>query len=288
MKLSSFRDVMMDYKVIFLDAFGVIKNADGLIPGVIESVSEMKSLGKDIYILTNDASKSPTSLLDNYVKMGLDMFGVKDIISSGMMAMNFLGNKIKAGRVVYIGTKESSYYVDLPNFDFVSISDLDLAHIDDIAALIFLDDEGFNWDKDLNKCINLLRMKSFPIIVANSDNTYPVSKTTVNLANGAIARMLESVSQKSFIYFGKPDSQMFMLGYKKAQKKDYVKRPDILMVGDTLSTDIMGGNKFGCSTALVLSGNSTEDGIRSHMESSGIIPDFICESIAFKASKVKP
>ena len=51
------------------------------------------------------------------------------------------------------------------------------------------------------------------------------------------------------------------------------------MVGDTLSTDILGGNKFGLKTLLVLSGNTRSDKADLWINSSGIIPDYICDSI---------
>jgi ribonucleotide monophosphatase NagD (HAD superfamily) len=56
-------------------------------------------------------------------------------------------------------------------------------------------------------------------------------------------------------------------------------KKDILMVGDTLHTDILGGNKFGVSTALVLSGNTEADNAEQQINSTGIIPDYICNSI---------
>jgi ribonucleotide monophosphatase NagD (HAD superfamily) len=51
------------------------------------------------------------------------------------------------------------------------------------------------------------------------------------------------------------------------------------MVGDTLHTDIIGGNKFGLDTALVLSGNTIPEQAALKIASSGIIPTYVCESV---------
>ena len=51
------------------------------------------------------------------------------------------------------------------------------------------------------------------------------------------------------------------------------------MVGDTLETDILGGNRFGVGTMLVLSGNSRAEHIEREIMATGIIPDYICEDI---------
>jgi HAD superfamily hydrolase (TIGR01450 family) len=279
MKLRSFNGVVKNYKAVFLDSFGVIKNAGGIIPGVVESIESMMAAGKEIIILTNDSSKSPEFLAENFRNLGLDMVTEEDVISSGMMALSFLKNKIKKGTIVYIGTTSSSFYVRETGLNCISIRDLDLADIKDVSALVFLDDEGYSWQHHLNKTINLLRLKSIPVVVANTDNTYPVSKNEVNIATGAIARMIEKISKKKFIYFGKPDSQMFMFAYERL-KNQKINRNEILMVGDTLRTDIMGGNKFGLSTALVLSGNTSEKQMRTYIKSTGIIPNYICPSIS--------
>jgi len=278
-KLRSFKGVVKNYKAVFLDSFGVIKNSGGIIPGVVESIDQMRAEGKEIIILTNDSSKGPKTLADNFHSLGLPTIPEEDIISSGMMAMSFLKNKIKKGLVVYIGTEASSFYVTATGLMCISIADLNLDDISQVSALVFLDDEGYDWQLHLNKTINLLRMKSLPVIVANTDNTYPISETKVNIATGAIARMVETISKKKFIYFGKPDSQMFMLAHERLTNKS-IKRNEILMVGDTLRTDIMGGNKFGLATALVLSGNTSENQKRTYMKSTGIIPNYICPSIA--------
>lgn len=268
------------YKAVFLDSFGVIKNAHGIIPGVVDSVKHMRSQGKEIIVLTNDSSRSPQQLAENFHNLGLDLISEEDIISSGMMARAFLVNKINKGTIVYIGTPSSSFYVQNLGREFISINDLDLDNLDEVSALVFLDDEGYDWQKHINKAVNLLRLKSIPVIVANTDNTYPVSQKEVNIATGAIARMVEKISKKKFIYFGKPDSQMFMFAYERLSKKVNVERNEILMVGDTLRTDIMGGNKFGLGTALVLSGNTSENQMRTYIKSTGIIPSYICPSIA--------
>ena len=60
---------------------------------------------------------------------------------------------------------------------------------------------------------------------------------------------------------------------------DTFTREDILMVGDTLHTDILGGNKFGVRTVLVLSGNTRAENADIQIRSTGIIPDYVCDSI---------
>ena len=72
---------------------------------------------------------------------------------------------------------------------------------------------------------------------------------------------------------------MFNFAYEEVNKQGDFSKEEILMVGDTLTTDILGGNKFGIATALVLSGNTSFKNVEVQINSTGIIPDYICQSI---------
>ncbi len=50
------------------------------------------------------------------------------------------------------------------------------------------------------------------------------------------------------------------------------------MVGDTLHTDILGGNKFGLDTVLVLSGNTLSQDAETRIRATGIMPTYVCET----------
>lgn len=90
--------------------------------------------------------------------------------------------------------------------------------------------------------------------------------------------MLETIVGKRVIRFGKPSSQMFIFALELMQQRLWVTKDQVLMVGDTLFTDIMGGNKFGIDTALVLTGNTSPEQATFLIKSTGIIPDYICDS----------
>lgn len=279
MKITSFESIVTNYKAVFFDAFGVLKNHKGIIPGIEKTFDFLDKNNIDYYILTNDASRSPEELASWYQSRGINCITTERIISSGMLAHDWLSLKIKNGRVAYLGTEQSAHYIETAGLETMPISNLDLEDVDDIKCLVFLDDEGFDWNNDINKVINLLRKKNMPVIVANTDKNYPVSRTDIAIAVGGLSDMVEEILGKHFIRFGKPDAQMFMFGYEMAALKQPLKRDEILMVGDTLFTDIIGGNKFGMDTVLVLSGNTLPENAKMKIRSTGIIPTYVCESI---------
>jgi len=279
MKIKSFKSVVSKYKVVYFDAFGVLKNYQGIIEGIDRTFAYLKEQNIDFYILTNDASRSPEQLAQGYRNAGINDITADKIISSGMLARQYLRYKVKNGTVAYLGTGNSAHYLRDLGLEAISISDVSLEDMEDIGALVFLDDEGFDWNTDINKTINLLRRKNIPVIVANTDTAYPLSKKDIAVAIGGLADMVENIVGKRFIRFGKPDAQMFVFAYEHVMKSKKISRREMLMVGDTLDTDILGGNKFGLDTVLVLSGNTLSDQVSFRIRSSGIIPTYICDSV---------
>jgi HAD superfamily hydrolase (TIGR01450 family) len=201
------------------------------------------------------------------------------LISSGRLATEFLLDKIRSGTAAYLGKPSSAYFISEAGLKAIPVRDVSFED-PDLRAIVLLDDEGFDWFSDINIAVNLARHRNVPLVVANADLAYPVSGNEVAVAVGSLAEMMERILRKSFIRFGKPDAMMFSYAYSKAKEE----RPDltkqqVLMVGDTLNTDILGANKFGLDTALVLSGTTLAARASALIEASGIIPNFICDSV---------
>ncbi|MEM9935464.1 MAG: HAD-IIA family hydrolase [Bacteroidota bacterium] len=279
MQLTPFRSLIDQYEIILFDSYGVIKNYDGIIGGAEKTLEYIHQHQKKYRVLTNDASSSPERLSDKFIKNGIQILPHR-IITSGMMARNFLETKTISGKVLYLGTEYSSEYIMSANKEKISISEFHPDNSDEIGCIVFLDDEGYNWQQDINKVVNLLRTSSIPVIVANSDLLYPVSENAVSIATGAIASLVEQVLGRKFIRFGKPDVQMYIYTFEELRQDiPNLQKQNILMVGDTLHTDILGGIKFGIDTALVFSGNTSKSNAEVAIRASGISPDYVCENI---------
>src|ERR1700743_940482 len=211
-RVDNFKSIIDKYQIIFFDAFGVIKTYSGLVPGIENTFAYLEREKKEYYIVTNDASRGPKQLAESYHRMGLTAITEDRIVSSGMLTKEFLDLKVEDGIVAYLGTPNSAHYIERSGLQTLPMSQVNEGNMDKVSAVIFLDDEGFDWCHDLNKTVNLLRKKPIPAIVANTDRAYPLSVSSVSIAIGGIAAMVERVVGKQFIRFGKPDSQMFSFG----------------------------------------------------------------------------
>lgn len=283
MKIQRFEEIAERYKVVFFDAYGVLKTSSGAIPNIGNTFDYLKQRGIPFYILTNDASRSPAELAKGYHNLGFPEINESQIISSGMLTSQFLGHKVNGGKVVYVGPRSSAHFIESLGLDALHISDLHLKHAEQVSALALMDDEGFNWREDINKTVNLLRRTNVPTIVANTDLGYPVAKNEVGVAIGGIADMIQELVGKQFIKFGKPDAIMFNFAFNHFEEDGVTAtRDEVLMVGDTLATDILGGNKYGLDTALVLTGNTRKEDYKVMISAQGIMPTYVLRTAGIK------
>ena len=277
--LQRFDEIAERYPVLFFDSYGVLRNSMGLIDGVAEVLADLKDRGKRVYVLTNDASRAPSQLTRKFHHGTYGSLIPEDhLITSGILASRFMREKVR-GPVAYLGRRDSAYYIEAAGCTAIPMAEIEPG--DEIAAVALLDDEGFDWVRDLNRAINLIRRRTLPVIVANSDHVYPVDDRDVAIAVGGLAKMMERILGMQFLRFGKPDTLMFSYAFRQARAVDPdLRKSHVLMVGDTLQTDILGANKFGLDSVLVLSGNTLPTHAERQIAHSGLIPNYLCASVA--------
>lgn len=277
---TSFEELSDSYSCIFFDAFGVLKSSEGVYEGVLERLHVLKERGKQVYLVTNDASKSPHRMVEIYSLPEVGpMLDLEHIVTSGLLAADYLENKVRNGYVAYLGKDAASYYIVQAGLHPIPIHQLNTDEHSP-KALVLLDDEGFDWFRDMNLAVNLVRRHNMPVIVANTDITYPMNRKDVGIAVGGLANLMEQAVGKQFIRFGKPDPMIFSKAFHLAREENPgLTKRDVLMVGDTLWTDILGANKYGIDSALVLSGTTLEKEYHSLIQATGIVPNYVCDSI---------
>ena len=280
MEIKRFKELVKQYKVVFFDAYGVLRKHHGMIKGVEEMLSFLVEEGIDFYIITNDASRSPRLLAKVYQDYGIDLVKEENMISSAMMSVEFLKENVYPGSIIaYLGRETSEHFIRSADLIPIRMEDVVEKDYPELGGIMLFDDGGYEFHPGINKTLNVIRGTDVPVIVANPDKIYPVSDGEFAIAIGSIANMMEAVSNRKFFYFGKPDVSIFEYAYEIANTKRKVSKREVLMVGDTLDTDIIGGNQFGIDTALVLSGSTIEKQAESLIKQMGIVPTHICKSV---------
>ena len=108
-------------------------------------------------------------------------------------------------------------------------------------------------------------------IGTNPDMTLPVEEGQIP-GNGAVLAALQAASGVEPFIIGKPEAALLEIGMERLG----VTREGTAILGDRVETDILGGQRSGLITVLVLSGASTREDLRE----SGLEPDFLFENVA--------
>ena len=124
-------------------------------------------------------------------------------------------------------------------------------------------------------------------ICSNPDTTIP-KHGILRYCPGHFAKIIEQHGG-NVIYTGKPETSIYDLVF---QRKPKINKDRILMIGDTFETDILGANRSGIDSALVLSGNSLTihkmhesladklTALSLHAKNIGIRPTFVTKIVS--------
>lgn len=287
------------FDVVLMDMYGVIKFADGTSKNVAEVMSKWQSEGIKIYILSNTTTLNEETK-QGYRKQGLfEGIHYTDVLTSGEYASEI----IRAGK---FPIKGKNCYVfgtaDHKNPD-AKVPEIfrgsDYCMVEDAAKADFFY-AGIPLKKDANGFVSeleLVQMQEFlpeikklaelnkPMVCANPDQITCKDGRFVIRA-GTVAKLFKEEGG-NVVYFGKPDRCIFdalLARYCPNTPKDRV-----LMIGDTLYTDIQGANECGIKSALVLKGGVTEFEMKqtkldlvNYLMYQDIIPDYVWPKVSDK------
>lgn len=119
-----------------------------------------------------------------------------------------------------------------------------------------------------------LRKRPRPVLVGNPDIIAP-REAGFSVEPGHFAHRLADHTGITPEFYGKPFPDIFDLAFLRL---DHVDRSRVVMVGDSLHTDILGARNVGIGSALIASyGFFAGQDAEKAAVIAGIIPDFILE-----------
>lgn len=251
-------DTLVDrYDLFLLDAYGVLVDSQGALPGAARFLARLRRAGKESLILSNDASRSPETSRRRYAGFGLD-FPVERIVTSGLLLGAHFAQTGLVGRpIIVLGTDDSLDYVRQAGGVIADAAD---AHAE---ALVVADDDGYPFLETVNDAITVLlarleRDQTTALVLPNPDLVFPRGTGRFGVTAGGIAAMIEAVLRlrdpsggQRFVPLGKPHRPMFE---EAARRFPAVPRARMVMIGDQLGTDILGAARFGIDSVLVQTG----------------------------------
>lgn len=228
--------------VFLLDAFGVLNIGETAIAGVPERIAGLQKAGKRVLIVSNAAGFPHADLMKKYQRLGYD-FASEDVITSRKAILHALQSE--PARHWGLMATESLGRADIENLNATYLTD-DRAVYDTVDAFLLIGSAV--WTAEWQTMLEASLMhKPRPVYVGNPDIVAP-REGGFSTEPGAYAHRLASRTGVSPQFFGKPFRHIFDLAFARVENLDLERT---LMVGDSLHTDILGGQVAGVKTALI-------------------------------------
>ena len=244
-------------RLFLFDMDGTIYQENTVFDGTKQMLDYIRDSGGRYVFITNNSSKSVKDYMDKVHQMGLSA-EAENFFTSTQATILYLKEHFPGALVYCQGTKSM-------------ISELLHAGIrvteevrDGIDVVLVGFDMELTMQKLRNTC-EILTCQSPAYIATNPDECCPVSfgETAGFVPDcGSMCYGIEKATGKRPVFIGKPESTMIDI----VRNKFGCTREETLVIGDRLYTDIASGNNAGVDTVCVLSGEASEEDIRSSEE----------------------
>jgi len=231
----------MKKKCYLLDMDGVIVRGQTPIAGAQEFIRRLVETETPFLILTNNPMHTPRDLQHRLAAVGLEVPESR-LYTSAMATASFLAQQCPKGTAYAIGESgltsalhEVGYVLTRMKPDYVVLGETTSYNFEAITHAIRLINEGARF------------------IATNPDTGGPTERG-IEPACGAMAALIQAVTQVKPYFIGKPNPLMM----RSALNHVGAHSEDSIVVGDRMDTDIIGGIEAGMETILVLTGVTRE------------------------------
>ena len=265
-------------QAVLLDVDGVLLIGGRPVPGAGPLLDWLRGREVPLALLTNNARLSAAQHAATLAGVGL-RFEAGEVVSCGHALAGLLPALGLAGREVFVmGELGRPDYVEEAGARAVR----DPEGMDACRAVVV--GEGFyDYQAALNAVLNLLLARpALPFIVPNPDAFFPQPGGRVRIGPGGVASCLRLLLRERGLevephFLGKPHPPIYRLALARLEERlgRRIEPGRALVVGDSLASDIAGGGRFGCRTALVLTG-LTRPGM---IDAAPVRPDEVFEGL---------
>ncbi len=250
-KIDGIKEILGQYDVFLFDVWGVIFNGIGVFPDVNDCLKKLKDMNKTSILLSN-TSKTGDALLEFLKSVGLDVSTILFAQTSGdSVANEFFGaasEERKNEKIYHLSSNENERFFD--NLCVNQVDDINLANKIAISCCAY---EGDNLD-DIEDELKKARSLNLPMVCLNPDK---ISKDgdRIKLCAGFFAEKYEKMGGE-VLYFGKPHKRIYEDAFKRLSMvlKQPLCKNRMVMIGDSLETDICGAKNAGICSVLLNTG----------------------------------
>lgn len=261
-------DIADEFDVLLLDAFGVLNIGETAIPGAVDRIASLRTRGKRCIVVTNAAGYPHALLMERYLRLGFD-FAEDEVVSSRATLLSAV--RSEPSRKWGIMATETFGLADLEALDVTFLAE-DRAAYDASEAFLLLGSAA--WTEERQRLLEASLLKNpRPVWVGNPDIVAP-RETGFSVEPGFFAHRLADRTAITPRFFGKPFENIYDFAFRRLG--GIADRTRVVMVGDSLHTDVLGAQTAGVASALISGhGFFCGSGVSAAIEASGIRPDYI-------------
>ncbi|WP_341213370.1 HAD-IIA family hydrolase [uncultured Limimaricola sp.] len=260
------------FDVILFDAYGVLNVGETPILGAAARIAELRDRGKRIMVVSNSAGYPKRAMMQRFERLGFD-FAPDEVVTSREALLAHLAQAPPRLWGVMLGVGHG-----LREFEEIDAHLLldDAAGYDQADGFLLVGSDG--WTVERQRLLTAsLQARTRPVLVGNPDLVAP-RETGLSLEPGHFAHALADAGLCAPEFFGKPFGAIFDLALSRLDPPPAPNR--VLMVGDTLHTDILGARAMGFASALVTEhGPLAGEDVIAAIDRAGIMPDFVIPHI---------
>ncbi|XP_049778194.1 glycerol-3-phosphate phosphatase [Schistocerca cancellata] len=279
------------FDTVLTDCDGVLWLGSELIPGANIALNTFRNLGKKIFYVTNNSTKSREEYIDKFRKLGF-VASEEEILSSSYLSARYL-NDIGFKKKVYVfGTSGITKELDKVGIRHTEVGPDPMVcdmgtlvssktNLDpEVGAVIVGFDEQISYPKIL-KAGSYLKNPDCLFLATNTDQQFPSKSNVVIPGAGCMVAAVECCAGRKPKVIGKPGD--YIRDY--LIKKHNINPQRTLMIGDRGNTDILLGTRCGFKTLMVLTGVSSLVDIEQWEKSDdkeilGCVPNYYVNTLA--------
>lgn len=246
---------------LIFDMDGVLWRGETLLPGARELFAHLRENGTAVTLVTNNATSTPESIRSRLQGWGIEV-GLDEVLTSAVATAAYMHGELEPGAAVYV-IGESGLQEAIKRAGFTIVDRADGA-----AAVAVGMDHNLSWDKLAEATLALRSGAAF--YGTNPDPTFPTERGQVP-GNGSILAALIASSDVDPIVIGKPEPHLF----EQALARMGVPANEAFMLGDRLSTDILGAQRAAIRAGLMLTGVTSFE----QVQRGQVRPDFIFQDL---------
>ena len=275
-------DLLDRYDAFCFDGYGTLYNRGSFVyPGAMEWFKMLRRAGKQLRLVTNAASDVDEVLARDADKRGFD-FTAEETISSGSLLRELVerlrsepAKPFELREVYYIGRETGKHVLEACGITAVA---MDAEPAEPIVAISSAKDTPETYAQ----AVKILQKPGAILLVLNSDAWAPKipdenGNTLREPVSGALSERLRRASMCdanggegcATYYLGKPFPAIW-----ERVKSSLPAGSRVLMIGDTLGTDVYGAKVAGFDSALVVGRNVPAEELEADEMVLGIRPDY--------------